>query len=80
MPIQQTNPISPAELKAILGDIDDAKVIEIIELKPTLAELEEAAVWATGDGDVLAKGGRPLAGTVAAVLEILTADDEEPPC
>ena len=70
--------ISPAELKAIVGEIDDAKVIEILELKPTYADLELAAAWATGNGDVLAKEGRPLAGTAAAILEILTADDEEP--
>ena len=70
--------ISPAELKAIVGDIDDDKVIEILELKPTYADLELAAAWATGNGDVFAKEGRPIAGTAAAILEILTADDEEP--
>ena len=70
--------ISPAKLKSIVGEIDDAKVIEILELKPTYADLELAAAWAIGNGDVLAKAGQPLAGTAAAILEILTADDEEP--
>ncbi len=41
------------DLHRILGDIDDAKVIDILALKPTLPEVEQAAVWAAGDGDVL---------------------------
>lgn len=71
--------VSQTDLKNIVGDIDDDKIIAILELQPTLAELEEAAVWATGDGDVLAKEGRPLAGVAAEIFEILTADEEEPP-
>lgn len=67
------------DLRRILGDIDDAKVVEILALKPTLADLEEAAIWATGDGDILAKGGRPLGGVAAAIVDILTADEDEPP-
>jgi hypothetical protein len=69
----------PDELKAILGDVDDAKVIEILKLQPSIAELEQAAVWAVGDGDVLARGGHPLAGKVAEIVEILAVDEEEPP-
>lgn len=78
-PKPHSTKISADQLKAIVGDIEDAKVIEILELSPSIAELEEAAVWATGNGDVLAKGGRPLSGTAAAIVEILTADEEEEP-
>jgi hypothetical protein len=67
------------DLRRILGDVDDAKIIEILALGPSLTELEEAAMWAAGDGDFLAKSGRPLAGVVAQVVDILTADEEEPP-
>ena len=42
--------ITHDDLNAILGDIDDAKVIKILALTPTVAELEEAAIWATGYG------------------------------
>ena len=59
--------ITHDDLNAILGDIDDAKVIEILALTPTVAELEEAAIWAKGYGDVLAKEGRLLTGTVAEI-------------
>lgn len=71
--------ISRDELRHILGDIDDAKIIEILALKPTLPEVELAAIWATGDGDVLAKSDHPLAGVASDIVDILTADEEEPP-
>jgi len=67
------------ELRCVLGEVDEAKLIEILKLQPTLAELEEAAIRAIGNGDILAKGGRPMTGTVAAIIEILTADEEEEP-
>jgi hypothetical protein len=67
------------DVRGILGDIDDARIMDILALKPSLADLEEAAIWATGDGDVLAKSGRPLGGIAAAIVDILTADEEEPP-
>jgi hypothetical protein len=71
--------IGAAELKAIVGDVGDAKIIEILELRPTVAEVEEAVVWAAGDGDLLGKSGRPLSSMAAAIAEILTADEEAPP-
>jgi hypothetical protein len=75
-----TKAISEHELKTIVGNIDEGKIVEILKLQPTLEELEEAVVWASGDGDVLAKKGRPLTGKVSDIVEILTADeDEEPP-
>lgn len=61
-----------------LGEIDDAKAIEILALQPTLAELEEAALWTTGDGNILARSGHALSGVVAAIVEIMTGDEEEP--
>jgi hypothetical protein len=71
--------LTPDEVRQILGDIDDAKLIDILALRPTVAELEEAAVWATGNGDILGKEGKPLAGIAAAIVDILTADEEEEP-
>ncbi|MEX0752191.1 MAG: hypothetical protein WD073_04615 [Xanthobacteraceae bacterium] len=71
--------IAPSEIKAILGDIDDARVLQILALNPNVTELEEAAIWATGNGDVLAKSGQPLTGKVAGILDIVTTDEEEEP-
>jgi hypothetical protein len=51
----------------------------ILALHPTIAEVEEAALWAAGDGDVLAKAGHQLTTNAAEVLNILTANEEEEP-
>ena len=67
------------DLKRIFGEVDDAKIVEILALKPTLPELEQAAMWITGNGDVLARSGHPLTGTPAAIVAIMTADEEEEP-
>lgn len=63
----------------LVGDVDERKVLDILALRPTVAEIEQAALWAAGDGDVLAKRGHSLTGTAAEVLDILTADQEEEP-
>ena len=66
------------DIKRILGDIEVSKVIEILALKPTLVDVEEAAAWASGDGDILGKSGHPQTSVVAQIVEILTTDEEEP--
>jgi hypothetical protein len=78
-PAAHSATLAPDEVRGILGDIDDGRIIAILALKPSLADLEEAAIWATGDGDVLAKSGRPLGSVAAAIVDIITADEEEPP-
>lgn len=74
-----TNPVSMDELRAIAGNLDDETVIDILNFQPTSAELEQAVIWASGDGDLLAKRGHPMTGKVAEIVEILTADEDEPP-
>lgn len=69
--------VNTRELRSIVGDIDEAKIIEILKLNPSVTDLEEAVIWAGGDGDTLGKQGHPLVGTVAQIFEILTADDDE---
>jgi len=63
----------------ILGAIDEAKIIEILALRPSFADLEQAVICAAGDGDVLARSGRPLGRIVADIVDLLTADEEERP-
>ena len=65
------------DVKHILGDLDEAKIIQILELNPSLADLEEAAARATGDADILAKGGHSPSGIATAIVEIVVADEEE---
>ena len=76
--MSQSATASHDDLTRILGEVDDAKIVEILALKPTLQEVEEAALWATGDGDVLSKDGHPLNGVVAAIVDIMITCEEEP--
>lgn len=68
-----------SDVLRVVGDLDERKVLDILALHPTIGEIEGAALWAAGDGDILAKSGRPLSGTAAEVFDILTADEEEEP-
>ena len=63
------------DARRLLGDTDEGKIAEILAVQPTIWELEEAAIWHRGDGDVLGKAGRALSGKAARIFEILSADD-----
>lgn len=65
------------DVKRIAGDIDDPKVLEILDLEPTIVELEEAVVGATGDVDILGKEGHQLSAVAYQIVEILTAGEEK---
>ncbi len=77
--IADNAPLGVDEVKQIVGDIDDAKTIEILELRPTVVEFEEAAAWVSGNSEILGKAGRPLTGDGAQIVDILTADEDEEP-
>ena len=70
---------SRVDVLHIMGPIDEAKIIEILALRPSFADLEQAAICAAGDGDVLARSGHPLSGIVADIVDLLAADEEDPP-
>lgn len=65
------------EIKAVLGDIDDNKIIEILALKPSLVDLEAAVMWLAGDSDILAKDGYQLSEAAAQIVDILAMDEDE---
>ncbi len=73
-------PVSPMagrdDLRRILHDVDDARFLEILNLSPTVAEVEQAAIWAAGDGHAVDRAGHPLSGTVARLVGILQRDEE----
>jgi hypothetical protein len=71
--------MSRADLTALLGDIDDDKFAEILRLDPSLSDIEQAVIWARGEGEVLGKSGHPLLGKAARIFEIVTADEDEEP-
>jgi len=61
------------ELRPLVGDIDEAKLAAILNLDPSLAEIEEAAMREDGSAELQ----RACEGTVAQIVEILTADLED---
>ena len=68
---------TPEELTKLLGHIDPATAVKVLELQPTLAELEEAAMWLAGQGNLPDRAGHSLAGKTAAIYEMLAVNDEE---
>ncbi len=74
--LKATHP-SREDLHRILGELDDVKATEILALKPSVAELEEAALWAIGAGEPLGKEGRPPVGVVGQIVEILAPEEED---
>ena len=71
-------PASSADVRKILGELDDAKVTSILALKPSLTDLEDAAICMAGDQDILAKSGHRVAATASQIIEMLAEDEEEP--
>jgi len=69
--------LSIDDIKRILGDITQSNSMAILTLCPTLADVEQAAAWASGDGDLLAKNGHPQSGIVRQIVDILATDEEE---
>ena len=41
-----------ADIKSSLGDIGSEKLLAILSLRPTIAEVEKASIWLSGDSDV----------------------------
>jgi hypothetical protein len=75
---QPEAPASPDDIRRILGNVEDAKLFEIIALRPTILDIEEASMWLSGDADVFG-AGRPLKPIAGDIVAILTADEEEEP-
>jgi hypothetical protein len=65
-----------ADITSILGNIDSEKLLAILTLRPTIAEVEEASTWLSGDADV-SGANEPVKGNVSHIITILTAEEEE---
>ena len=64
------------DITSILGNIDPDKLLAILSLHPTVAEVEEASMWLSGDADIFGSN-EPVKGNVSHIITILTADEEE---
>ena len=72
--------VTARDVQRLLGELDAAKVADILALRPSLDELEQTAAWMAGEGDVPAQEGHPLTGKAAAIFDITEAaeDDSDP--
>ena len=64
-----------ADIRSILGGINSEKLLEIVSLRPTIADVEEAAMWLSGDADVFG-ANVPIKGNASHIVTILTAEEE----
>ncbi len=62
----------------LLGDIGDGGVVAVLELTPTLLEVEEAAAWLDARDPATPRQSYPQTRRVAQIIEIADRDDEEP--
>jgi len=66
------------DVKSILGEIDSDKLLAILSLQPTIADVEAASIWFSGDADVYG-AGRPVHGRASEIITILSEGEEEEP-
>jgi hypothetical protein len=66
------------EIVKIVGPLDDAVLMRIIETGATAAEVLEAFTWTTADDQIGTELERGPRGVVAQVYEILRREEPEP--
>lgn len=67
---------SADDVRRILGELDETRLLDILALRPTVLDVENASMELSGDRDVLG-AGEPLKGVPGDIVEILTVDEEE---
>lgn len=72
-----SQPATAEQVRAVFGRLDDAKLLEVLGLGATVADLEEASAWLAADRDIF--GPRVLGATADAVVAVLTAEEDDPP-
>jgi hypothetical protein len=68
---------SPAEVRHLLGPLNDDAVTQILRVGPSFGELEIAALFAQGEGDRVDRMGHKLTGRAAQVYEILSREEAD---
>jgi uncharacterized protein (DUF433 family) len=75
--LEAMSTLTRKDVIAMLGELDDDVIAEIIASGATLEELAEAHAWLAND-EPLMNAGRPLpGGRVARVVDIIAAISEE---
>jgi hypothetical protein len=75
---QNSRAATAEEIVKIVGPLDDAVLMRIIETGATAAEVLEAFTWTTADDQIGTELERGPRGVVAQVYEILKLEEPEP--
>ena len=78
-PDEANRPATREDLRRVLGELEDPRVMDVLNLHPTVADLEEAAICLAGDQDVLGKEGHAVSPRANQVVDILSDDEEDAP-
>ncbi len=81
MPIanaQATVLANSEDIRHLLGDLDQHAILDILALRPTVTQIEEAALRIQGEDEVVARI-RPASVTVAKIVELAGAVGLEEP-
>jgi hypothetical protein len=65
------------EIRAIVGDVDDAMLAAILATGATAAEITEALLWTNADDDLGTDLEHSRRGVVGQVYEILQSEEPE---
>ena len=75
---QISRPATAAEIIEIVGPLEDAVLMRIVETAATPAEVLEAFTWATADDQIGTELEHRPRGAVAQVFDILKREELEP--
>ena len=78
MMTQRSRPATATEIVEIVGPLDDAVLVRIVETEASAAEVLEAFTWATADDYIGTELEQAPRGVVARVYEILKQEEPEP--
>ncbi len=71
-----TQQITRDDIIHLFGEVNDHRVVEILETDANLEDLEEAATWLADESDVMGEARIPLTGRAGQVHEILARDKD----
>ncbi|GAC1043395.1 hypothetical protein [Rhizobium sp. No.120] len=69
--------LTSRDVTAVLGPVDEALIADIVATGATPTELSEAWAWVNSDEALIGEGRHLPAGKVAALVDLLSSDDEE---
>jgi hypothetical protein len=69
--------LTPDSVRAIVGELNDARMAAILKTGASVEELEEAAALGAGESDVVGQEGHKTSRIVAELYEILMPEPDE---